>query len=140
MTFTTDPTTTIGVIRLALGDDNDAAPEDLRLEDEAYAALILLETGTSSPTGAAVYSAIVACGSALRAKFLRKAEGSPGPDRVQPTSRAQELANLITHYRTKAKSGAAPIAGGMSVAENVALASDADRVGSFARMGMMDNC
>lgn len=140
MAFTTDPTTTIGLIRLLLGDDNAAVPEDLRLEDEAYAALILLETGTASPTGAAIYLAAVACGSALRAKFLRKAEGSPGPDRVQPTSRAQELANLISTYRTKSKSGAAPTAGGMSIAENAALASDPDRVGAFAHMGMMDNC
>ena len=146
MTFTYDPTTVLGTVRLLLGDTDSAVVPDLRLEDEDYASLINLST-TLSPSAQAstvhhnsIYAAAVECGSALRAKFLRKAEGSPGPDRVQPTSRAQELANLISSYRVKAKAGpSAPLIGGASVSENTSLNADPNRVGSFARMGMLDN-
>lgn len=140
MAFTTDPTTTIGLVRLLLGDTDNTVQPDVRLEDEDMNALILLETGTATPTGPKVYAAAVICGSALRAKFLRKAEGSPGPDKVQPLSRAQEIAALIATYRRKAELPAAgPIAGGISAADNASLAADTDRIGAFARLGMMDN-
>lgn len=139
MTFTTTPGAPRTAVRLLLGDTDEAVGPDLRLEDEDMDQLMILETGTADPTGPAVYAAAVVCGGALRAKFLRKAEGSPGPDRVQPTSRAQELANLISTYRGKASKGAAGYAGGMSRAGNAALAGDTDRVGSFATLGMMDN-
>lgn len=146
MTWTYDPTTVLGTVRLLLGDTDVNVQADLRLEDEDYAALIGLST-TLVPSAQAstahsnsIYAAAVECGSALRAKFLRKAEGSPGPDRVQPTSRAQELANLISAYRTKAKAvPSAPLVGGASAAENTSLNADPNRVSSFARMGMMDN-
>ncbi len=145
MTFTYDPTKVLGAVRLLLGDVYDTVQADVRLEDEDYATLITLST-TLNPSDdvvnvrkSTVYAAAVECGSALRAKFLRKAEGSPGPDRVQPTSRAQELANLISTFRVQAKGAiVAPAVGGTSASENASLAAQPDRVGSFARMGMMD--
>jgi hypothetical protein len=150
MTFTQpDPSTVRGLVRLLIGDNEFAngvptAAEDLRLEDEDIDALIRLST-TLDPAGVAadaqpqlIYLAAAEAGDALRAKFLRKAEGSVGPQRIQPTSRAQELANLVSQYRNRAKRGGSPVAPSTSIASNVSMNSDTDRNGSWARMGMMD--
>lgn len=127
-------------IRLLVGDTDSTAAAELRLEDEEIDRLTTIETGSEAPTeSSALYRAAAASAEALATKFARKAEGSPGPDRIQPTSRAAELRATAARYRARGSRAGTPVVGGVSAASNALLRADTDRVASPFRMGMMDN-
>lgn len=126
-------------IRLLIGDTDGNASERLRLEDAEIDRLISLGAGTSSPSRDALYRIAADACEALATKFARVAEGSPGPDKIQPTSRAAELRATATRYRNEGRRGGAPIIAGISKAENAAWAAETDRNASPFSSGMMDN-
>jgi len=127
-------------VRLLIGDTDVNAKEDLRLEDEEIERLVYFETGSDAPSdSASLYRAAAAAAEALAIKFARKAEGSTGPDRVQPTSRAAEMRATASRYRARGGRVGAAYAGGISKADNLTLTTDPDRIGSPFSMGMMDN-
>lgn len=118
-------------VRLLIGDVDDSAAEDVRLEDEDISRLIALEGGVRRSAAAAA--------DVLAAKFSRKAEGSAGPDRITVTTRAQELRATAARLRTSAAMTAGVTVGGVSKAAKQAAEEDTDRVEPAFKVGMMDN-
>lgn len=118
-------------VRLLIGDVDDQALPDLRLENEDIDRLIVLLGSLSESAAAAA--------EALAAKFARKAEGSAGPSVIRPSSRALELRMVASRIRAQGAGIARPSAGGISTADKAAAAGDTDRPEPPFRAGMMDN-
>jgi len=139
VSFTYEPSTPVGSVRLLIGDTDIEATIDVRLEDEDIKRLIELTCGTSSPGASGLRRAAAQAADVLAAKFARKAEGSTGPNRLAPSSRAQELRATASRLRMESSMGAAPYAGGISVSDKAARAADEDRVQPAFSAGMLDH-
>lgn len=118
-------------VRLLIGDLDQTAQQDLRLEDEDIERLLAMEGN--------LYFAAAVAADILSAKFARKAEGSAGPQSIRPSSRAQELRAIANRLRQRAASTAATFAGGLSRAERDAALADTDRIQGAFSLGMMSN-
>lgn len=126
--------------RMLIGDTDKNASLELRLEDEEIDDLFLILTGSATPASlAGVYRGAIAAGDALVAKFARKAEGSTGPDRLNPTNRVQELRTTLDRLRRQLAAMSSPFAGGISVADKAARAADTDRPAPAFKVGMLDH-
>jgi hypothetical protein len=113
--------------RLALGDTDESAQPGSRLEDEEIASLVA-EHGYRM----GVYHGF----QVLAARFARRAEGSTGPQRIVPLSRAQELRAQAERWLRSLV--AAPVAGGLSKASKATREQDPDLVAPTFRRGMLD--
>jgi hypothetical protein len=125
-------------VRFLIGDTDENAATDVRLEDEEINDALEMATSTTEPSVSGTRRAAADCADALAAKFARKPEGSgsgPQPNR----SRAQELRTTASRLRTESQAGAIPFAGGISVAEKAAVAANPDRTADSFRVGMLDN-
>ncbi len=133
MTFTYQPgdQSDVGRVRLRVGETDQFASADLRLEDEEIADLLATEGG--------VMRAAAAAAEALAAKFARKAEGSQGPDRIVPSDRATHLRRTAAQLRSAAVAACVPTSGGVSSAAKELAASQFDRATSAFRRGQLDN-
>lgn len=106
-------------IRLLIGDTDEFALTDRRLEDAEISRFLSL-------FGDLFYAAAEAA-SALANKFARLAEGSQGQERLAPMSRAQELRAAAGHLRSRAAARATPLAGGISISGKRAVEARTDR-------------
>jgi hypothetical protein len=126
-------------VRLLIGDVDYNVSEDLRLEDEDIERILVLQAGSSSPGDTGVFRAAAFAAEILASKFDRKAEGSPGPDRVMPSNRAAGLRATAERLRRQLAAHAVPSAGGISVSAKAARAGDSDRPCPAFSLGMLDN-
>lgn len=127
-------------VRMLIGDTDDSVNADLRLEDEEIARFLELNTSSpASPGRSGLFRSAAEAADALAAKFARKAEGSSGPNRIAPSSRAQELRATANRLRTRSNEGAGMYAGGTSVSDKAAAAADTDRVQPSFTTGQFDN-
>jgi hypothetical protein len=125
-------------VRLLIGDTDDKAATDVRLEDEEILELLTMATGSQSPGISGVRRAAADAADVLAAKFARKHEGSssgPSPSK----SRAEELRATASRLRSSASSFAVPSAGGISVAAKTTAETNTDRVPQPFKKGMLDN-
>jgi hypothetical protein len=116
-------------IRFDIGDTSDAAPGQLRLEDEEINRIL-----QRYPSRAGSRSA-----RALAAKFARQPEGSVGPNVIRPSNRAAELRKVAEELERQESTGAIPTAGGISKSSKDAAEADTDRVQPAFTIGMLDN-
>jgi hypothetical protein len=110
---------------------------DVRLEDEEIDRIIILRCGTASPGPSGIRLAAADALDAMANLFAVKP--SIGSDKVQFDIRAQELRAGAARLRTEAQKSAVHFAGGTSVADNLARASDTDRPASTFFEGQFDN-
>jgi hypothetical protein len=133
VTFTYQPgdPSDLARVRLRIGDTDQFASADLRLEDEEIRDLLLTEGG--------LFRAAAAAAEALAAKFARKAEGSQGPDRIVPSDRANHLRRIAAQLRSAAAASCIPSAGGISLAAKDRGASNPDHTEPAFRRGQLDH-
>jgi hypothetical protein len=133
VTFTYQPgdPSNLARVRLRIGDTDQFASADLRLEDEEIADFLATEGG--------VIRAAAAAAEALAAKFARKAEGSQGPDRIVPSDRANHLRRIAAQLRSVASAACVPSAGGISIAAKDQNVFSPDRATPAFQRGQMDH-
>jgi len=126
--------TTVGAVRLRIGDTTAGAPVDETLQDEEIEAIVLAEAGTASPSLGGLLRAAAECADALAAKFIRRE--AMGPDRTPGPTRSQELRATAARLRARAvaSGGAQATAGGLAEITTPATAK-----APIFRHGMMDN-
>ena len=124
-------------VRLYIQDKHPEALVDCRLEDEEIDRIIILRTGSSTPGPSGIRLAAADALDALANLYAKKP--SVGADKVTFDTRAQELRAGAARLRAEAAKGAVHFAGGTSVADNEARASDTDRPTSTFRQGQFDN-
>lgn len=140
MTFSYNPGSSAkDRVRLLIGDTDDQAATNLRLEDEEIEDLLEMATGTSEPVGVSgIKKAAADAADVLAAKFARQPEGSssgPSPSRT----RAQELRATAARLRLESQAGAVPFAGGIRRSGKAAVAANTDRTPDAFRKGMLDS-
>jgi len=132
MTFTYNPATHAGKVRLLIGDTVDTAVPGARLEDEEITTILELEAGTQTPGRAGLYRAAAAAADFLANKLTQ--HPSVGADKVTALSRSQELRAAANRLRTQANSVASASSGALV---------DTSRAPAFVespfRKGMHDN-
>ena len=126
-------------VRLLVGDVDQFASGEVRLEDEDIDRLLILFAGTASPGVGGIRRVAAEAADILAAKFARKAEGSTGPRSISASSRSAELRATARQLRQGAGTFAVPTAGGISVAEKDTAEDDTDRVAPAFRKGMLDH-
>ncbi len=133
MTFTYQPgePSDLTRVRLRIGDTDQFASADLRLEDEEILDLLATEGG--------LFRAAAAAAEALAAKFARKAEGSQGPDRIVPSDRANHLRRIAAQLRSAAAASCVPSAGGISATAKDRASSNPDRAEPAFKRGQLDH-
>lgn len=130
-TYRSGSRTALNRIRVRIGDTDQFASADLRLEDEEITDFVVTEGGFMRAAAAAA--------EALAAKFARKAEGSQGPDRIVPSDRANHLRRIAAQLRSAASAACVPSAGGISVAAKDANAANPDHATPAFRRGLLDH-
>lgn len=128
MTFTYDPTTARGRVRLLVGDTDENQP--IRLEDAEVDVFLEL---MGSERAAAAEGA-----DALAARYARQLEGGSGG--LQPSrTRAQELRTTAARLRASVSMFAVPTAGGITQSDRDTLDADTDRLRPAFRRGQLDS-
>lgn len=124
-------------VRMLIGDTDELAQTDVRLEDEEINDLLEMATGTTNPGISGIRRAAADAADILAAKFARKPEGSssgPSPSRT----RAEELRATAARLRSSAAGFAVPSAGGISRAAKAVAEANTDRVPQPFKKGMLD--
>jgi hypothetical protein len=132
MSFTYNPTTHAGKVRLLIGDTVDTAVVGARLEDDEITTILDLEAGTQTPGRSGLYRAAAAAADFLANKLTQ--HPSVGADKVTALSRSQELRAAANRLRSQANSAAAASSGAV-----VDVSSAPQYAESPFRKGMHDN-
>lgn len=131
-TYTDTPATVPrDAVRLAIGDTDSADPQPVSDAEIAY---FLTESNADVPAAAAMAA------DKLAAYYARQADTSNGSLSIGASARSAAFAKLAARIRARrgAASGASMFAGGLSISGKENLASDADAVQPFFRIGMDD--
>lgn len=129
MSFTYDPSTTVGRVRMAIGDTVDVG--QYSLSDEEIAVINGEEPDPDS-------AAFLAC-QTLLAKLAKYSDtNAAGGITIQISQKFAQTKELLEVLRTRATKSAGPYLGGTSISRKTAIDSDTDYQRPSFEVGMDD--